>query len=85
MESSRRDLSNDMAEHTPILENNQNTLHLCFGYFQPKTGIAFPKTKIMVLLWSLRTLMQLTPLNANNPLKVIKPKFFNNRLLIFND
>jgi len=25
MESSRRELLNDMAEHTPILKNNQNT------------------------------------------------------------
>jgi len=25
MESSRRDLVNDMAEHRPILKNNQNT------------------------------------------------------------
>jgi len=42
MESSQRDLSNDMAEHTPILKNNPNTWHPRFG-FTPKTGIAFPK------------------------------------------
>jgi len=34
---------NDMAEHRPILKNNQNTIHPRFG-FTPKTGIAFPKT-----------------------------------------
>jgi len=39
MESSRRDLSNDMAERRPILKNNQNRYHPCFG-FTPKTGIA---------------------------------------------
>jgi len=38
MESSRRDLSNDVAEHGPILKNNQNTYHSRFG-FTPKTGI----------------------------------------------
>jgi len=38
MESSRRDLSNDMAEHKPILKNNQNTHHPRFG-FTPKTGV----------------------------------------------
>jgi len=37
--SSRRDLLNDMAEHMPILKNNLNTLHPRFGY-TPKTGIA---------------------------------------------
>jgi len=41
MESSRRDLLNDMAEHRPILKNNQNTHHPRFG-FTPKTGKAFP-------------------------------------------
>jgi len=44
MESSRRDLLNDMAEHKPILKNNQNTYHTRFG-FTPKTGVAFPKTR----------------------------------------
>jgi len=42
MESSRRDLLSDMAEHRPLLKNNQNTYHLYFG-FTPKTGIPFPK------------------------------------------
>jgi len=36
MDSSRRDLSNDMAEHRPILKNNQNTHHPRFS-FTPKT------------------------------------------------
>jgi len=43
MESSRRDLLNDMAEHRPILKNNQNTYHPRFG-FTPKTGKEFLKT-----------------------------------------
>jgi len=43
MESSRRDLLNDVAEHGSILKNNQNTNHPRFGFI-PKTGIAFPKT-----------------------------------------
>jgi len=38
MESSRRDLLNGMAEHGPILKNNQNTYHPRFG-FTPKTGV----------------------------------------------
>jgi len=40
MESSRRDLLNDMAEHRPNLKNNQNTYHPSFG-FTTKKGIAF--------------------------------------------
>jgi len=36
MESSRRDLLNDMAEHHSILKNNQNTYPLII--FTPKTG-----------------------------------------------
>ena len=43
MESSRQDLFNDMAEHSPILKNNQNTCQPRFGFI-PKTGIAFPET-----------------------------------------
>jgi len=43
VESSRRDLLNGMAEHMPVLKNNQNTYHPRFG-FTPKTGIALPKT-----------------------------------------
>jgi len=42
MESSRRDLLNNMAEHKPILKNNQNTYPRFV--FTPKTGIAIPKT-----------------------------------------
>jgi len=42
MESSRRDLFNDMADHSPILKNNQNTYHRRLG-FTPKTDTAFPK------------------------------------------
>jgi len=43
MESSRRDLFNDMAEHRPILKNKQNTYHPRFD-LTPETGITFPKT-----------------------------------------
>jgi len=49
MESSRRDFLNDMAEHRPILKNNQNTYHTRFG-FTPKTGIEFLKTEDLFLL-----------------------------------
>jgi len=41
MDSSRRDFLNDMAEHMPILKNNQNTYYPRFG-FTPQ--VAFPKT-----------------------------------------
>jgi len=51
MESSRRDLSNDMAEHKSILKNNQTTLCPRFSV-TPKTGIAFPKTGVLFLLWT---------------------------------
>ena len=53
MERSRRDLLNDMAEHRPILKNNQNTYHPRFGS-TPKTSIAFPKTLVLFLLWRRR-------------------------------
>jgi len=48
MESFRRDLYNDMAEHRPILKNYRS-YHPHFG-FTPKIGIAFPKTGILFLL-----------------------------------
>jgi len=41
MESSRRDLLNDVAEHKSILKDNQNTYYPRFS-FTPKTDIAFP-------------------------------------------
>jgi len=44
MESSRRELLNDVAEHRPILKNNQNTYHTRFG-FTPETGTASPKRR----------------------------------------
>jgi len=49
MESTRRDLSNDMAEHRPILKNNQNKHHPHprFG-LTPKTGTA---NEVFFLLW----------------------------------
>ena len=47
MESSLRDLSNDMAEHRPVLKNNQNTYYHRFS-FTPKTGVAFPQTGVFL-------------------------------------
>jgi len=44
MESTSRDLSNDMAEQMPILKNNLETYHFNIG-FTLKTGIAFLKTR----------------------------------------
>jgi len=49
MESSRRDLLNDVAEHRSILKNHQNTNHPRFR-FTPKTGIAFAETGALFLL-----------------------------------
>ena len=46
MESSRRDLLNDMAEHRPILKNNQYTFYTRFGFI-PKTGMAFSKIGVL--------------------------------------
>jgi len=46
MESSRRDLLNDVAEHRSSLKNDQNTYYPRFS-FTPKTGIAFPKTGVL--------------------------------------
>jgi len=42
MESSRRDLLNNVAEHRPILKNDQTSTP-AFN-FTPKTGKAFPET-----------------------------------------
>jgi len=50
MESSRRDLSNDMAEQRPILKNNLNTFYYHRFTFTPKTGVAFPKTGVLFTL-----------------------------------
>ena len=46
MESSRRDLLNDTADHESTLKNNKNTFYLRFS-FTPITGIAFPKTGVL--------------------------------------
>jgi len=37
-----------MAEHKPILKNNQNTYHTSFG-FKPKTGKAFLNTGVFTV------------------------------------
>jgi len=49
MESSRRDLLNDMAERRSILKNIQNTYYPRFG-FTPNTGIELPETVVLFLL-----------------------------------
>jgi len=49
MGSSRRDLLNDVAEHRPILKNNQNTYYPRFS-FTPETGIELSKTGVYFLL-----------------------------------
>jgi len=51
MESTRRDFWNDVAEHMPVLKNNQNTYHPRFGS-TPKSSTAFPKTWVLFLLWA---------------------------------
>jgi len=43
MESSSRDLLNDVAEYRPTLKNKQNTYNPYFTFI-PKTGIELPKT-----------------------------------------
>ena len=43
MESSRRDLLNDMAEHRSILKSNQNTHIPHFGFTPNTVVIAYPK------------------------------------------
>jgi len=51
MESSRRDLLNNVAEHRYILKINQNT-YPRFG-FKPKTGIELPKKGVFnFFYWS---------------------------------
>jgi len=42
MESSRRDLLNDMAKHKPILKNYQNTYHPRYAV-SPKTRSSIPQ------------------------------------------
>jgi len=55
-ERSRRELSIDVAEHRSVLENDQNTLYLRFSFI-PRTGLAFPKTGILLWLCSHRLML----------------------------
>jgi len=48
MESSRRDLVNDVTEHRSISKNNQNTFYPRFS-FTHKTGLEFPETGVLFL------------------------------------
>jgi len=47
MESSRRDLLNNVAEHRSIVKNNLNAYYSRFS-FTPKTGKAFPKAGVLL-------------------------------------
>jgi len=49
MDSSRRDLFNDVAQLLSILKKYQNTNYPCF-IFTPKTGIELPDTGVLFLL-----------------------------------
>jgi len=49
MESSRRDLLNDVAEHRSILKNKRNSYYPRFS-FTPKTGVAFAETGVLFLV-----------------------------------
>jgi len=60
MESSRRDLLNDLAEHRFILKNYQNAYYFRFS-FTPKTGIAFLKMSVLFLLWLKAILDRVSP------------------------
>jgi len=51
MKRSRRELSNGMAEHRPILKNIQNT-HCPRFSFTHKTGLAFPKTVVFCIVYT---------------------------------
>jgi len=53
MESSRHDLSNDVAEHRPGLKYIQITHCYCV-IFTPKAGMAFPKKTALFSLCSKR-------------------------------
>jgi len=48
-ERSRREHSIDVAEHRSMLKNYQNTLYPRFS-FSHKSGIAFPKARVLFFL-----------------------------------
>ena len=50
MESSRRELYNDMAEHTSILKNDKKKYYPRFNV-TPKTSTELPKAGVSFLLW----------------------------------
>ena len=49
MECSRRDVSNDMAEHMPFLQKNQNTYYPRFSS-TPKTAYSISQKDYLFLL-----------------------------------
>ena len=59
MEGSHRDLLKDMAEHRPILKNNQNTYHPRLG-FTPKTRRSIPQNRVLFSKCRLRSLLTRT-------------------------
>jgi len=48
MESSRRDVLNDVAEHRFILKNNQNTCYPCFSF---ENRYSAPQNGVLCILW----------------------------------
>jgi len=54
MESSPRDLLSDVAEHMPILKNNQNTYYPFNS--TPKT-LTFTKTAVLILVCSAHNML----------------------------
>ena len=49
LESSRRDLLNDVAEHRSILKTDEKTHYPRFS-FVPKTGLEVPKMSVLFIL-----------------------------------
>jgi len=68
MKSSRRDLLSDVTEHRSTLKNNQYTYYPRLS-FTPKTGIAFPKTGINLLVTLPQERLQRTL--CDNELKIV--------------
>ena len=64
MESSRRDLCNGMAEHTPILKNNQNT-H-CSLIFQDRPIFSHINQKSKALAETFAMMAESRPIVKNN-------------------
>jgi len=57
--SAFQDLLNDVADHRSILKNYQNTFYTRFG-IRSKTGLEFPKTGGLLLLYRGANIISLT-------------------------